>query len=179
MRIRHRGLFAAPTAMVFRAFTSPELIVDKYHWLGCSDVRIVESRQQFGVVTIRSRREVPTAVPEFAARFFGRMTVVEQNEEWDPVQPDGSRRGTWQVTARGVPVTAGGLQCLVPVGAGATERIVEGEVVCPMPGEQARLAELVQTDIERNLVQEDRFMGEWLAARMRSAPSSTRPSESR
>jgi len=179
MRVRHRGLFAAPTAAVFQALTAPELIVEKYHRLGHSDVRIVESRQQFGVVTIRSRREVPTTVPDFASRFFGRMTVMEQNEEWDPVQPDGTRSGTWQVTARGVPVTAGGLQRLVPLGAGATERIVEGEVVCPMPGEQARLAELVQANIQRNLVQEDRFISEWLAARLHSSGADPRSSESR
>jgi hypothetical protein len=171
MRVRHRSLFAAPTAVVFEAFTSPELIVAKYHRLGHSDVRIVESREQFGVVTVRSRREVPMTVPDFASRFFRPMTVVEENEEWDPVQADGSRRGTWQVTARGVPVTAGGLQRLVPVGSGATEWVVEGEVVCPMPGEQARLAELVLADIERKFAEEDRFIGRWIADRSRSSRS--------
>ncbi|MEY4172899.1 MAG: hypothetical protein RI900_64 [Actinomycetota bacterium] len=171
MRVRHRGLFPAPPSVVFEAFTSPDLIVAKYHHLGHVDVRIIESRQQFGVVTIRSRREVPTSVPEFATRFFRPMTVVEENEEWDPLQPDGSRNGTWQVTARGVPVTAGGVQRLVPRPDGTSERVVEGEVVCPMPGEEARLAELVLADIERKLDDEDLFINRWLADRLNPSRS--------
>lgn len=162
MRVRHHGRFPAPPEVVFEAFTSPKLIVAKYHRLGHVDVRIIESRRQFGMVTIRSRREVPMAVPSFASRFFTPLTVVEVNEEWDPAAADGSRSGTWQVTARGVPVTAGGTLRLMADGQGATERWVEGEVVCPMPGEEARLAEVMKADIERQLADEDTFIVEWL-----------------
>lgn len=164
MRVRHRGTFTAPPDVVFEAFTTPGVVVAKYEHLGHSNVRIVEFEQRFGTVTIRSRREVPTEVPGFASRFFRPSTVVEENIQWDSSQPDGSRSGTWQVTARGVPVTAGGVQRLVPTADGATERVVEGEVVCPMPGEQARLAEVVLAGIERTLADEDLFIERWLSS---------------
>lgn len=179
MRVRHRASFAASADAVFDALTSPDLIVAKYRHLGHLDVRIVEHREQFGVVIVRSRREVPTAVPDFALRYFRPMTVVEEHQEWDPLQPDGSRRGTWQVTARGVPVTAGGVQRLVPVDADVTEWLVEGEVVCPMPGEQTRLAEMVRADIERQLAEGQRFIAEELVHRSGAARDDRSRSEPR
>lgn len=158
MKVWHEMHFAAPPAAVFRALTSPDTVLAMFRSLGHAEVRVVDQSHAHGLTSLRTRREVPTVVPAFAARFFSPRNVVEQHDEWDSELADGSWRGTWQVTTRGVPVTVGGVQRLVPHGDGGTLWQVEGEVVSPMPTVGARLAELVVRDLERTLNEQRRFL---------------------
>jgi len=162
MKVWHAIHIAAPPAAVFQALTSPDTVVAMYQSLGHIGVRVVDASYHHGLTSLRTRREVPTVVPVFASRFFSPMNVVEQHDEWDPGLPDGSWKGTWQVAARGVPVTVGGVQRLVPRLDGGTLWEVDGEVVSPMPTVGARLAELVVRDLERTLNEQSRFLARTL-----------------
>ena len=163
MKVWHEIHFAAPPAAVFRALTSPDTVLTMFRSLGHFEVRVVDHSHRHGLTSLRTRREVPTVVPAFASRFFSPMNVVEQHDEWDPALSDGSWRGTWQVAARGVPVTVGGVQRLVPHPDGGTLWQVEGEVVSPMPTVGARLAELVVRDLEKTLNEQGYFLTNLLA----------------
>jgi hypothetical protein len=99
--------------------------------------------------------------PGFAKRYFSQMNVVEQQDQWDPVTPDGSRSGIWQVAARGVPVTTGGQLRLSPVDGGTMVEIV-GDVQCPMPLVGGKIAAFVGEDVERTLRAEEAFLDGYL-----------------
>jgi hypothetical protein len=142
--------------------TSPDVLLAKYSALGHVDVKVVEHTERAGIISIRSRRGVPMDVPGFARRFFSSVTVVEQHDEWDPMMPDGTRWGIWQVTARGVPVTTGGQIHLCRSPGGGTIVEVTGEVLCPMPIVGGKIAAFVGDDVERTVHAEEAFLDGYL-----------------
>jgi hypothetical protein len=172
MKVASTHTYSAAADTVFGVMTSPDVMVAKYTALGHLDVRVVEHRVESGIISIRTRRGVPMDVPGFAKRFFSQVTVIEQHDEWDPVLPDGSRCGIWQVTARGVPVTVGGQLRLSPTPEGTTIVEVTGEVVCPMPLVGSKIAAFVGDDVERTMRAEDSFIDGYLGeqAQGKSAP---------
>lgn len=163
MKVWHVTNLAAPPAAVFRALSAPDSVVSMFRELGYVEVRVVDRSDRCGVSSLLTRREVPVVAPVFASRFFSPSHVIEQHEVWDAPRADGTYQGTWQVTARGVPVTAGGVQRLVPRSDGGTVWEVEGEVVSPMPSAGARLAELVVFDLHRTLDEQGRHLAKALA----------------
>jgi hypothetical protein len=161
MKVVSTHLYAAPPDAVFAAMTTPEVLVEKYEFLGHHDVKILEHDMKGGVVSIRSRRGVPMEVPSFAKRFFSPINVVQQHDEWDPADDEGIRRGTWQVVARGVPVTAGGTLRLAAA-PGGTSVQMRGEVHCSVPLVGGRIAEFVANDVMRTMHGEEAFNDEYL-----------------
>jgi Protein of unknown function (DUF2505) len=174
MKVASAHTYSAPSDAVFAVMTSPDVMVAKYQALGHHDVRVVEHRVESGIISIRTRRGVPMDVPGFAKRFFSSVNVVEQHDEWDPVLPDGSRCGIWQVTARGVPVTVGGQLRLSPTPEGQTIVEVTGDVMCPMPLVGSKIAAFVGDDVERTMHAEEAFIDGYLCERAQgdSAPRS-------
>jgi hypothetical protein len=166
MKVASIHTYAAPPEKVFAVMTSPEVMVAKYQALGHHDVKLVEHREESGILSIRTRRGVPMDVPGFAKRFFSPINVVEEHDEWDPPLPDGTRCGIWQVTARGVPVTIGGQLRLAPGPDGVTIVEVTGEVVCPMPMVGGKIAAFLGGDVESSLRAEEAFVDGYLGEQM-------------
>jgi hypothetical protein len=162
MKVASTHRYAAAPEVVFDVLTSPDVLIAKYTALGHLDIKIVEHVERAGIISIRIRRGVPMDVPGFARRFFSSVNVVEQHDEWDPMMPDGTRWGIWQVTARGVPVTTGGQLHLSPGPEGSTIVEVTGEVLCPMPLVGGKIASFVGDDVERALHAEEAFMDGYL-----------------
>lgn len=170
MKVASTHTYAAPPDAVFAVMTSPEVMVAKYAALGHLDVKIVEHSVLAGIVSVRSRRGVRLDVPVFAKRFFEPVNLVDQHDEWDPPQADGSRTGIWQVVARGVPVTTGGQVRLGPV-AGGTIVEFDGEVTCPMPIVGGRIATFIAADVECTLREEEAFLDGYLRDHATAQPA--------
>ncbi len=164
MKVATNHLYAASPDVVFAAMTNPEVLVEKYQSLGHHDVKILDHSVTGGVMSIRSRRGVPMDVPGFAKRFFSPINVVQQHDEWDPMGDDGVRRGTWQVVARGVPVTVGGTLRMEAVPGGTTVEM-NGEVHCSVPLVGGRIAEFVANDVLHTMRGEESFNDDYVAHR--------------
>ncbi len=173
MKVASTHTYAAPPEAVFAVMTSPEVLVAKYQALGHLDVKIVEHSARAGITVVRSRRGVRLVVPTFAKRFFEPVTLVDQLDEWDPPQADGSRAGIWQVIARGVPVTTGGQLSLTPV-TGGTLAEVSGEVTCPMPIVGGRIATFLAADVERAMHEGAAFLDGYLRDSAAGSPAGIR-----
>ena len=102
-------------------------------------------------------RSLVLRVPGFAKRFLAPMNDVEQRDHWNAPGPDGARTGTWEVTARGVPVSVGGTLRLAPDGRGATVVEIDGEVRSSVPLVGGKLADLVGGDVTRTIEGEEAF----------------------
>lgn len=166
MKVASTHLYSAPADAVFAVMTSPDVVVAMYGALGHVDVKVIEHSERAGITSMRSRRGVAMDVPLFAKRFFDPVNVVDQHDEWDPPLPDGSRWGIWQVSARGVPVTAGGQMRLGPTADGrGTVVEMTGEVTCPMPIVGSRIAKLVGDEVERTMHASEAFIDGYLHER--------------
>lgn len=170
MEVRSTHTYAAPPGVVFEMMTDPDVLTAKYAALGHDDVRIVEHSVDGDTLTVRSRRKVPMDVPGFAKRFLSPTNAVEQSDRWDAPAEDGSRTGTWQVNAAGVPVTVGGTLRITPGPKRTTVVEVAGEVTSSVPLVGGKLAGFVAGDVQRTLAAEEAFNDEHLAARSGRRP---------
>lgn len=165
MQVHSTHTYAATPTTVFTMMTDPDVLTAKYTSLGHGDVRIIEHTVDGDTVTIRSKRRVPMEVPGFAKRFLSPMNTVEQLDRWDAADADGSRTGTWQVSAAGVPVTAGGTLRIAPGPKRTTVVEIAGQVTSSVPLVGGKLAGFVADDVQRTLAAEEAFNDEHLAAR--------------
>jgi len=165
MKVASTHTYAAPPDVVFAMMTTPDVLTAKYTALGHEQVQILEHKVTKGAVSVRSTREVPMQVPGFAKKFLSPKNSVEQHDEWQAPAADGSRRGTWQVNAKGVPVRAGGDLRLTPGTKGTTVVEITGEVSCSVPLVGGKLASFVGGDVQRTLAAEEEFNDGHLASR--------------
>jgi hypothetical protein len=165
MHVSSSHRYAASPDVVFEMMTDPDVLVAKYEELGHRDVVITGPTADGDGLTVGSRRDVPMDVPGFAKRFLSPMNTVEQTDRWEAPDADGSRGGTWEVTARGVPVSVGGTLRIAPDAGGTTLVEVVGEVTSSIPLVGGKLADLVGGDVERTLVAEEAFNDGYLAER--------------
>lgn len=156
MKVVSSHTYAASPEQVFAVMTTPDVLVDKYRALGHKDVTILEHQETESLVTVHSRRGVPMDVPGFAKKVLKPVNTVEQRDLWNAAGPDGARNGTWEVTARGVPVKVGGTLKLVPV-PGGTRVDITGDVSCSLPLVGGKIASLVGADVERTMHGEEEF----------------------
>lgn len=171
MDVRSTHTYAAPPDVVFTMMTDPEVLTAKYTELGHRDIRIVEHDVAAGAVTVRSRRQVPMDVPGFAKRFLAPMNAIDQRDHWDAPAEDGSRAGTWQVNAHGVPVTVGGTLHLAPGPKRTTIVEIVGQVTCSVPLVGGKLASFVGGDVQHTLDAEEQFNDGYLAKRRKARRS--------
>lgn len=167
MEVRSTHTYAATPDVVFEMMTDPDVLTAKYTALGHDDVRIVEHVVDDDTVTVRSRRRVPMDVPGFAKRFLSPTNTVEQLDRWAAPAEDGSRTGTWQVDAAGVPVAVGGTLRITPGPKRTTVVEITGEVTSSVPLVGGKLAGFVAGDVQRTMAAEEAFNDEHLAAHSR------------
>ena len=165
MDVHSTHTYAGRPDTVFTMMTDPEVLTAKYLALGHDDVHITEHDIDGDVVTVSSRRRVPMVVPGFAKRFLSPMNTVEQRDRWEAPASDGSRVGTWQVSAAGVPVTVGGKLRIAPGPKRTTVVEITGEVTSSVPLVGGKLADFVAADVQRTLAAEEAFNDGYLATR--------------
>jgi hypothetical protein len=165
MKVSSTHTYAALPDAVFETMTDPGILAEKYEALGHRNVEVAGEGDADGSFTVTSRRDVPMDVPGFAKRFLSPMNTVEQTDRWTAPSEDGSRDGTWQVTARGVPVSVGGTLRIVAVDDGSTVVEVAGEVTSSIPLVGGKLADFVGGDVQRTLAAEEEFNDRHLAGR--------------
>lgn len=85
-----------------------------------------------GGVRVAVSRQLPEGTPAPLQRFLPKDGRVVQTDMWEPAGADGSRRGTWVVTAEGVPAQLGGTLLLEPADGGCVQ-VVEGSVKVRVP----------------------------------------------
>ena len=127
-----------------------------------------------GAVSVRSKREVPMEVPGFAKKFLSPKNTVEQHDRWGAPAADGTRTGTWEVVAKGVPVKVGGTLRLAPAPKGGTVVEIIGEVSCSVPLLGGKLASFVGSDVQRTLTAEEHFQDGHLVAGVGRKPRAPR-----
>jgi hypothetical protein len=164
MKVVSTHQYAAAPEVVFAMMTTPAVLTEKYTALGHRDIQLLEHTDDGDEVAVRSRRSVPMEVPGFAKRVMSPMNTVEQRDHWQPAAADHGRVGTWEVQAKGVPVSAGGTLRLSPGPGGTTIVEIAGEVKCSLPLIGGKLASFVGADVERTLAGEEQFNDGWLAA---------------
>jgi len=164
MKVASTHTYAAPPDAVFAMMTTPAVLAEKYTALGHTGIQILDHTITKTAVAVRSRRTVPMEVPGFAKRFLSPTNSVEQHDRWAAPEADGTRTGTWEVDARGVPVTAGGTLRLAPGPHGTTVVEIAGEVKSSVPLLGGKLASFVGADVERTLHAEEAFNDGYLAA---------------
>jgi hypothetical protein len=163
MKVASTHTYAAPADVVFAMMTTPDVLTEKYTALGHSGITVLDHSTTGATVAVRSRRMVPMEVPGFAKRFLSPTNSVEQHDRWNAPAKDGSRTGTWEVDARGVPVSAGGTQRLTPGKDGTTVVEIIGEVKSSVPLLGGKLASFVGADVQRTLQAEEAFNDGYLA----------------
>lgn len=167
MKVTSTHTYAAAPDDVVTMMTDPDVLTAKYEQLGHRDIRIVEHDvDDDGAITVVSKRSVPMDVPGFAKRFLSPMNTIEQRDQWSAPADDGSRDGTWQVHASGVPVDVGGTQRITPGDDPDTTVLrIDGEVTSSVPIVGGKLAGFVGGDLERTIAAEQYFNDEYLADR--------------
>lgn len=166
MKVSSTHTYAASAEIVFQMMTDPDVLTTKYEDLGHRDIRVTEhGEDDDGAVTVRSRRSVPMDVPGFAKRFLSPMNTVEQHDHWTAPAADRSRTGTWEVSARGVPVAARGTLRITPGKKRTTVVEVSGEVRSSVPLVGGKLAAFVAGDVQRTLSAEEAFNDAYLERR--------------
>ena len=163
MKVGSTHTYAAPPDVVFMMMTDPDVLAARYGALGHRDIRITEHRESGdGAATVASRRSVPMDVPGFAKRFLSPTNTIEQHDRWNTPAADGSRSGTWEVSAKGVPVTTGGTLRITPGAKRTTVVEVTGEVTSSVPIVGSKLAGFVAGDVQRTLSAEEAFNDDYL-----------------
>lgn len=160
MEIREDLRYEGDADRVFGLFSDEAFLRKKYEALGHSNFQVLECARKGDVFTIKTRRDVPVAVPGFAAKIIKPVNTVTQTEEWRVSGP--VREGRWSVEAPGVPVKIGGTMRLVPQGAACTHEI-RGEVKVNVPLIGKKLADFVGGDAAKSIREEYRVTREALA----------------
>ncbi|MCW2622666.1 MAG: hypothetical protein JWL64_2268 [Frankiales bacterium] len=83
-----------------------------------------------GVVLVHSH-QLPEGGPGFVQGFLPKDRMVTQTDRWEPAEPDGTRRGTWEVGFPGSPGKIGGTAVLS--GGASTLWTVEGSASIRVP----------------------------------------------
>lgn len=115
-----------------------------------------------GGAEVAVSRRLPEGVPASLQRFLPADGRVLQTDVWQPVGPDGVRRGSWRLEASGAPARMTGQLRLEPSGTGC-RHVVEGTVEVSVPLVGRRL-ETYRADLaDRLLEQEGALLAEPLA----------------
>jgi hypothetical protein len=165
MRLQARHDYDADPGDVFAMLSDPIFLRAKLEARGDKDVQVLECGPTAGGLRIVTRRMVALDVPGFARRFLRPANAVTQTDVWSDPDAAGTRTGTWQVEASGVPVAMTGTMALTGTSRHSVEDI-DGEVSSSVPFVGGRLAGFVCRTAAANLDAEHAFAQRWLATRI-------------
>lgn len=164
MKVQQIHEYDAGVDEVLEVLTSPEYLRAKAEALGDTELEIVAAGRKGDGYVADTRRVVPANIPGFAKKFLPAKNRIHQVEEWGPAEGDGSRRGTWHVSAAGAPVTGSGTARIEPTATGC-RNVIEGEVKASVPLVGGKLASFVGDEAIQTMNREHAFAQKWLAER--------------
>jgi hypothetical protein len=164
MRLQARHDYDADPVEVFGMLTGEAFLRAKLNARGDTDIQVLDCGPGPGGFRIVTRRTVALDLPGFARRFLRPANTVTQTDVWSDPDPAGTRTGTWQVEASGVPVTMTGTMTLTGTSRHSIEDI-DGEVSSAVPFVGGQLAAFIGRAAADNLSAEHAFARRWLADR--------------
>ena len=120
MRLQIRYDYPASPEQVFAMLTDPDFLRAKAENSGDTDVVVEESGPAADGYRFVARRTVALDVPAFAKKLLNPKNVLTQTDVWADPTADGTRIGSWEVEAKGVPVAMSGTMTLAPGPGGGT-----------------------------------------------------------
>ena len=152
-----------PIDTVIRVFTDPEFYLEKFEGVGAREVEVLATRDEDGVFTIETRRDVPLQVPAALKTLLGSWTTVFQNEEWIEGD-DGEFLNQIEINSEGVPALITGRMTLSPAEAGCVNQVVM-EIDCRIPLVGRKLERFVAESTREQLEAEFEFIRGYLDRR--------------
>lgn len=162
MQLRTEHAYDALPVAVFEMLSDPAFLRAKLEALGHRDIEVVEcDATADGGARIVTRRTVPLDVPGVLRKVINPANTVVQTDQWGPAHDDGTRDGTWEVDAKGVPVAIRGTMRLVVTPGGCTEPI-EGTAKSSVPLVGGKLEKFIGDNTLGTLAREYEFARGWL-----------------
>ncbi len=149
--------FAADVETVLQALTDPTIIEEKFASMGHKDFSLTESSESGGRIVRAYKRTVPVNVPGFASKVLKPENVSTQRDQWEPAAADGSRQGTFEITAAGTPVKVRGTMSLTPDGAASCVYTATAKIEVKVPLIGGKIAGFVAGDVDKGLEQDAIF----------------------
>jgi hypothetical protein len=109
-----------------------------------------------------ARYEVDVELPSWARKFLQPRNKVTETRTWGPAAADGTRSYTVEVKLENVPIQIKGVIGLKPVGDKQTLNTVHMDVKAALPIFGAKLEELVESDLKKNIQGEVDFTASWM-----------------
>lgn len=165
MRLQIRYDYPASPEQVFAMLTDPDFLRAKAESSGDTDVVVEESGPAADGYRFVARRTVALDVPAFAKKLLNPKNVLTQTDVWADPTADGTRIGSWEVEAKGVPVAMSGTMTLAPGPGGGTVADIDGEVTSSVPLVGGKFASYVGKEAEADLNKDHEFAVRWLKER--------------
>ncbi len=162
MRFHEKYEYPADVETVFAIFADPEFIESKYAAIGSNEAEIKTNDTSSGGQHLVVRRVVSMNVPGFAKKVLKPENTIIQTEKWGASDADGSRSGTWDAEAVGVPSSTGGTLRLEPTDGGCIHHVI-GEVKVNIPLIGGKIADFAGGQALEQIRAEAEFTKQWVA----------------
>ena len=159
MRAYH---FDATPEEVYAMFTDETFVETRLDATGAL-TRTVKITPEGSGVRIKTHRELPPQVPDWAKKFVGDRISLDEVERWQPAGTDGTRDGTIFVEISGAPVQVDAKSKLSPAPGGGTDYTVAGTVTASVPLFGKKIQEAATPAITAALDKEAEVGQQWLA----------------
>ncbi|USD39518.1 MULTISPECIES: DUF2505 domain-containing protein [Ferrimonas] len=160
MKLAMTHLYSCSTAELFRFFSEPDLITQKYSDIDCDNVRVTELTPKDDGLTLSTKREMESNVPSVLKRLLGARNVAKQAEQW---RIDGDHyHCQMAVELVGVPIKITGTLHFAPTDSGCANH-VELQLKSALPFIGNKLTRFVCDEIERMANAERDYLQQQLA----------------
>jgi len=154
--------FDASPDEVYDMFGDEEFVQARLTQTGALTSTIKITAEGSGV-RIKTHRDLPPQVPDWARKFVGETIALDEVERWQAAAPDGSRDGTIFVEITGAPVQVDATSRLAAGPAGGTEYTVTGTITASVPLFGKKIQEAAAPAITAALDKEADVGRRWLA----------------
>lgn len=162
MEIMRAYHFDATPGEVYAMFTDERFAETRLDATGALS-RTVKITPEGAGVRIKTHRELPPQVPDWARKFVGDVISLDEVERWQAADEDGSRDGTIFVEITGAPVTVDAKSRLSPASGGGTDYTVTGTITASVPLFGKKIQEAAAPAITAALDKEAEVGQTWLA----------------
>ena len=153
--------YDADVETVFAVFADPAFIEAKYEAIGSAGADVEKNDASAEGQHLVVRRVVAMNVPGFAKKVLKPENTIVQTEQWGTARADGSREGTWEADAVGVPSTTGGTLRLEPTESGCAHHVI-GEVKVNIPLIGGKIADFAGGQALDQVRAEAEFTKQWI-----------------
>ncbi len=154
--------FDASPDEVYDMFVDEEFVQARLTQTGALTSTIKITAEGSGV-RIKTHRDLPPQVPDWARKFVGETISLDEVERWQAPGPDGSRDGTIFVEITGAPVQVDATSRLAAGPTGGTEYTVTGTITASVPLFGKKIQEAAAPAITAALDKEADVGRRWLA----------------